>query len=66
MTHTRLDTTHIGNVGPRHQVRLNPEADARTRTGDPFITRERQVGDARPRAGTIGHLFPGDQAVSAL
>ena len=29
------------------------EADARTRTGDPFITRERRVRDARPRAGTI-------------
>src|ERR671919_3229689 len=33
------------------------EADARTRTGDPFITREKQVRDGRPRAGTWGHLL---------
>src|SRR5918999_5314454 len=43
-----------------------PKADARTRTGDPFITRERRVRDARPLAGTAGHAFSGDQAVSAL
>src|SRR5215203_6169674 len=42
------------------------EADARTRTGDPFITRERQVGDARPRPGTRGRVFPVDHTVSAL
>jgi hypothetical protein len=42
------------------------KADARTRTGDPFITRERQVGDARPLAGMSGHIFPGDQALSRL
>jgi hypothetical protein len=41
-------------------------ADARTRTGDPFITRERQVGDARPLAGTRGHVFPGTEAVSTF
>src|ERR687892_1908571 len=36
-----------------------PKADARTRTGDPFITRERRVRDARPRAGTCGHVLAG-------
>jgi hypothetical protein len=36
-------------------------ADARTRTGDPFITRERRVRDARPLAGTRGHVFAADQ-----
>ena len=41
-----------------------PEADARTRTGDPFITRERQVRDGRPRAGTRGHVLAGNQVVS--
>src|SRR5918992_2963055 len=41
-----------------------PKADARTRTGDPFITRERQVGDARPRKGTRGDVLAGNQAVS--
>src|SRR5918994_5440790 len=35
------------------------QADARTRTGDPFITRERRVRDARPRAGTRGHVLAG-------
>ena len=35
------------------------EADARTRTEDPFITRERRVRDARPRAGTRGHVLAG-------
>ena len=39
-------------------------ADARTRTGDPFITKERRVGDARPRKGTRGHVLAGNQAVS--
>jgi hypothetical protein len=38
-------------------------ADARTRTGDPFITRERRVRDGRPRAGTDGHVLAGDWAV---
>jgi len=42
------------------------QADARTRTGDPFITRERQVRDTRPREGTRGHVFPGNRAVSPL
>jgi hypothetical protein len=42
------------------------EADARTRTGDPFITRERQVRDARPRAGTCGHLIAGNWPVLPL
>src|SRR5918992_1514508 len=41
-----------------------PKADARTRTGDPFITRERQVGDARPRKGTRGDVLARNQAVS--
>ena len=40
------------------------KADARTRTGDPFITRERQVRDARPLAGTRGHVLAGNQALS--
>ncbi len=35
-------------------------ADARTRTADPFITREGRVGDARPRAGTRGHVIAGN------
>jgi hypothetical protein len=39
-------------------------ADARTRTGDPFITRERHVGDGRPRKATHGHVLAGNQAVS--
>jgi hypothetical protein len=42
------------------------KADARTRTGDPFITSERRVRDARPLAGTRGQVFPGDQAISRL
>jgi voltage-gated potassium channel Kch len=33
------------------------EADARTRTGDPFITREGRVREARPLAGMRGHYF---------
>jgi hypothetical protein len=37
-----------------------PRADARTRTGDPFITRERQVRDARLLAGTRGHFLAGN------
>jgi hypothetical protein len=41
-------------------------ADARTRTGDPFITRERRVRDTRARAGTAGHISAGDQPVSPL
>src|SRR5918996_2185494 len=35
-----------------------PKADARTRTGDPFITRERQVRDARPLAGRAATFSP--------
>ena len=34
------------------------QADARTRTGDPFITRERQVRDARPLAGRAATFSP--------
>jgi len=30
------------------QTNNSRKADARTRTGDPFITRERQVGNVRP------------------
>jgi hypothetical protein len=37
------------------------EADARIRTADPFITRERPVGDARPLAGTRGRILTGNQ-----
>jgi hypothetical protein len=54
----------------RCRRRRNPckqaKAVARTRTGDPFITRERQVGDARPRAGTCGHVLAGNWAVLEL
>ncbi len=39
------------------------KADARTRTGDPFITREGRVRDARPFAGTSGHVLAGKEAV---
>jgi len=39
------------------------KADARTRTGDPFITREGRVGDARPLAGTRGHVLAGNSSV---
>ena len=35
-----------------------PKADARTRTGDPFITREGRVRNTRPPADTCGHVFP--------
>jgi hypothetical protein len=42
------------------------QADARTRTGDPFITRERRVEDARPLAGMRGYVFAGDKAISRL
>ena len=35
-------------------------ADARIRTADPFITREGQVRDARPRKGTNGRVFAGN------
>jgi hypothetical protein len=41
-------------------------ADARTRTGDPFITRERGVRDGRPLAGTIGHVFAAKSAVAGF
>src|SRR5918996_6253195 len=41
-----------------------PKADARTRTGDPFITREKQVRDGRPRAGTWRHLLAGNWVLS--
>jgi hypothetical protein len=41
-------------------------ADARTRTGDPFITRERQVRDARPLAGTGRQSLAGNRAVLQL
>jgi hypothetical protein len=36
------------------------EAGARTRTGDPFITRGRRVRDGRALAGTGGHVSPRD------
>jgi hypothetical protein len=42
------------------------EADARTRTGDPFITRERRVRDARPREGTRGHVLAGNSMILQL
>jgi hypothetical protein len=42
------------------------KADARTRTEDPFITRERPVRDARPLKGTRGHVLPGIWALSCL
>ena len=38
-------------------------ADARTRTGDPFITRERQVRDGRPLASSRGHVSAGNWTV---
>src|SRR5918996_6475820 len=41
-------------------------ADARTRTGDPFITRGRRLRDGRPRAGTRGHVLAGNWAVLEL
>jgi hypothetical protein len=34
------------------------EADARTRTADPFITRERTRGKAGPSVSTWGHEIP--------
>jgi hypothetical protein len=37
------------------------KADARTRTGDPFITRERRVRDRRPFTGTRGHVLAADR-----
>jgi hypothetical protein len=59
-----------GAPGAAFHPQKNPakaaKADARTRTGDPFITRERQVGDARALAGTRGHLSPGERAVSTV
>jgi hypothetical protein len=42
------------------------EGDARTRTGDPFITREGRVGDARPLADTSGYVLAGNCAVLAI
>jgi hypothetical protein len=48
------------------EPRLVDRADARARTGDPFITREGQARDGRPLAGTGGHVFPGDEAVPRL
>ena len=42
-----------------------PKADARTRTGDPFITREVQEGEARVIASSYGRLFSAEQAKSA-
>src|SRR6266568_1648281 len=33
------------------------EADARTRTGDPFITRKVQARKARVMTGVCGHVF---------
>ncbi|MDQ3163943.1 MAG: hypothetical protein M3Q92_14145, partial [Actinomycetota bacterium] len=44
------------NVVDRHPLQ-NLGADARIRTADPFITREGRVRNARPRAGTRGHVF---------
>ncbi len=41
-------------------------ADARTRTGDPFITRERRVNGGRPLAGTSGHVYAANDPVSPL
>jgi hypothetical protein len=35
------------------------KADARTRTGDPFITRERRVRNARTRSSARGHVLAG-------
>jgi hypothetical protein len=34
---------------------VSPEADARTRTGDPFITSENKAWDLRPLADALGH-----------
>jgi hypothetical protein len=45
------------------------KADARTRTGAPFITREERVGNARPFGGTRDPRFPsgsGDFAALAV
>src|SRR5918996_6614632 len=53
---TRICRDVFQKGGPQGQQaeRFSPanrlKADARTRTGDPFITRERQVRDARPFA----------------
>jgi hypothetical protein len=41
-------------------------ADARTRTGDPFITRERRVRDGWAREGTPGHVPAAQRAVPRL
>ena len=35
-----FDTTVFRTANPGQQCRMKPEADARTRTGDPFITSE--------------------------
>jgi hypothetical protein len=43
--------------------RLVDRADARTRTGDPFITRQRRVRHSRPRETTEGHKLPGKRPV---
>ncbi|MGH9323199.1 MAG: tyrosine-type recombinase/integrase, partial [Vicinamibacteria bacterium] len=39
------------------------EADARTRTADPFITRQRRVRYERPQATARGHEIPGKRPV---
>jgi hypothetical protein len=59
---TQLDTV-AGRSNVRRRIRLEREADARTRTGDPFITRERQVRDARPLAAARGRVFAGNWTV---
>ena len=40
------------------QSRINPEADARTRTADPFITRQGIGGKGVPGRVRAGHILP--------
>ena len=44
-------------------LQMREKADARTRTGDPFITRERRVRDGRPLCGHARHDLAGNQAL---
>ena len=56
---TRWRRARQGAVGKPASVL---EADARTRTGDPFITRQRRVRNGRPRRSTEVHEVPGNTA----
>jgi hypothetical protein len=61
-TRTDPKATRPGDETPWRSRR----ADARTRTEDPFITRERRVRDGRPLAGTRGSVLAGKWAVPQL